>query len=78
MNFEDLDRITADSQVMGGRPCIRGMRVTVSMVVGLVANGHSKQAILEACPYLEENDIRRSLQYAALRVNEIDVPLQSA
>lgn len=63
---------------MGGKPCIRGMRVTVSMVVGLVAGGHSNQDILKAYPYLEEDDIKQALQYAALRVNEIDVPLKSA
>jgi uncharacterized protein (DUF433 family) len=48
------------------------------MVVGLIASGQSKQEILEAYPYLEETDIKQALQYAALRVNEIDVPPQSA
>ncbi|HEY9787446.1 MAG TPA: DUF433 domain-containing protein [Candidatus Obscuribacterales bacterium] len=67
-----------NADVMGGKPCIRGMRVTVSMVVGLVAGGHSNQDILKAYPYLEEDDIKQALQYAALRVNEIDVPLKSA
>jgi uncharacterized protein (DUF433 family) len=78
MNFSELDRITANPEVMGGKPCIRGMRVTVSMIVGLVASGRSNDEILAAYPYLELDDIKQSLQYAALRVNEIDVPLKSA
>jgi uncharacterized protein (DUF433 family) len=60
-----LDRITFDSNVMGGRATIRGMRVTVSLVVNLVANGMNTEEIIEAYPYLEPEDIRRSLQYAA-------------
>ncbi|MBX9691449.1 MAG: DUF433 domain-containing protein [Cyanobacteria bacterium] len=78
MNFADLDRITADPQVMGGRPCIRGLRVTVSMIVGLVAGGHSTEEIISTYPYLEKDDVRQALLYAAMRVNEIDVPLKSA
>lgn len=50
---------------MGGKPCIRGMRVTVGMVVGLVASGYSREKILEAYPYLEEGDITEALMYAA-------------
>jgi uncharacterized protein (DUF433 family) len=62
--MEQLTRITIDPQVMGGKPCIRGMRVTVGTIVGLMASGHSIEAILAAYPYLEEDDIREALAYA--------------
>lgn len=68
-------RITFDPQVMGGKPCIRGMRVTVGTIVGLLASGSSVQDILNAYPYLEEADIRDALAYAAWRVEETDLPL---
>ena len=71
-------RITFDPKVMGGKPCIRGMRMTVGTVVGLVAAGHSFADILKAYPYLEEEDIRESLAYAAWRVEEIELPLAVA
>lgn len=71
----DLDRITFDPSVMGGRACIRGMRVTASMVVGLVAEGRSTEEILEAYPYLKEDDIRQALAYSAWRAAEIDIPI---
>ena len=71
----DLDRITFDPNVMGGRACIRGMRVTASMVVGLVAEGRSTEEIIEAYPYLEEDDIRQALAYSAWRAAEIDIPI---
>lgn len=74
--MKPLNRITLDPQVMGGKPCIRGLRVTVGTVVGLVASGHTVEAILEAYPYLEEADIREALAYAAWRAEEIEVPLQ--
>jgi uncharacterized protein (DUF433 family) len=73
-----LDRITRSTTVMGGKPCIRGIRVTVGMIVGLVASGHSFSEILAAYPYLEEEDIRQALSYAAWRVEEIEVPLPAA
>ena len=73
--MKDLTRITFDSKIMGGKPCIRGMRVTVGMIVGLIAAGHSFEEILQAYPYLEEEDLRESLRYAAWRVEEIEVPL---
>ena len=73
-----LDRITFDPDVMGGKPCIRGMRLTVGMIVGLVASGHTKEQILELYPYLETEDINEALAYAAWRVKEIDIPLMSA
>lgn len=70
-----LTRITFNLDIMGGRPCIRGMRVTVGMIVGLVASGYNKEKILELYPYLEAKDIDEALAYAAWRVEEIDVPL---
>ena len=70
-----LDRITIDPSVMGGKACIRGMRVTVGMVIGLLAAGHSHAEILEAYPYLEREDIDQSLAYAAWRLEEREVPL---
>jgi len=73
--MKNLKRITFDPNVMGGKPCLRGMRVTVGTVVGLIASGHSTADILKAYPYLEEEDISEALQYAAWRVEEIDVPL---
>jgi uncharacterized protein (DUF433 family) len=73
--MKDLARITFDSNVMGGKPCIRGMCVTVGMIVGLIAAGHSFEEILGAYPYLEEEDLREFLRYAAWRVEEIEVPL---
>jgi len=73
-----LDRITRSPDVMGGKPCLRGMRVTVGTLVGLVAAGHSFSEILAAYPYLEEQDIRQALAYAAWRVEEIEVPLPAA
>jgi len=70
-----LTRITFDPQVMGGKPCIRGLRVTVGTIVGLVAAGHSTADILQAYPYLEEEDVRQALAYAAWRAEEIEAPL---
>jgi len=65
-----LDRITFDPQVMGGRACIRGTRVTVSLILNLVANGLSPEQIREAYPYIEPEDIRQALQYAAMLTEE--------
>ena len=70
-----LTRITFDPDIMGGKPCIRGLRVTVGTIVGLVAAGHTKKTILEMYPYLEAEDIDQALSYAAWRVEEIDLPL---
>ena len=72
------DRITVNPEVMGGRPCIRGMRVTVGMIVGMLAEGHSKKEILKLYPYLEAEDIAQALSYAALRSEEREVDLRSA
>ena len=60
-----FERITFDKDVMGGRACIRGMRVTVSLVLNLVANGMSTEEIVEAYPYLEPEDVGQALRYAA-------------
>ncbi len=73
-----LDRITRNPEVMGGKPCIRGMRVTVGAIVGLVAAGRTHAEILTAYPYLEEEDIRQALSYAAWRVEELEVTLPAA
>lgn len=73
--MEPLDRIAFDPAVMGGKPCIRGTRVTVSTVVGLVATGHPTTEILALYPYLAEEDVRQALLYAAWRASESDVSL---
>jgi uncharacterized protein (DUF433 family) len=75
--MRNLTRITFDPNVMGGRPCIRGLRVTVGTIVGLVAAGYSTADILKSYPYLEEADIREALAYATWRAEEIEVPLSS-
>ncbi len=74
----NLDRITWNPEIMGGKACIRGMRVTVGTMVGLIAAGHSFTEILTAYPYIEEEDLRQSLAYAAWRVEEIEMPLPAA
>jgi uncharacterized protein (DUF433 family) len=71
-------RITLDPQVMGGKPCIRGMRVTAGTLVGLVAAGRSDEEILRAYPYIEPEDIREALAYAAWRLEESELPLTPA
>ena len=76
--MKDLDRITFDPEVMGGKPCIRGMRVTVGNIVGLLASGKSHERILEAYPYLEPEDITQALTYASWRSGERELPLQTA
>ncbi|NBC15201.1 MAG: DUF433 domain-containing protein [Gammaproteobacteria bacterium] len=71
--MQRLDRITFDPTVMGGKPCIRGMRVTVGMIVGMVASGHDRAEILALYPYLEPEDIDQALSYAAWRAEESDI-----
>jgi uncharacterized protein (DUF433 family) len=71
-----LTRITRDPEVMGGKPCIRGMRVTVGTIVGLIASGRTTPDILAAYPYLDEADIREALAYAAWRVEELEAPIE--
>jgi uncharacterized protein (DUF433 family) len=73
-----LTRITRNPEIMGGKPCIRGMRVTVGTIVGLLAAGHSADEVLRAYPYLEPDDISEALAYAAWRVEEIELPLKPA
>ena len=73
-----LDRITQDPAVMGGKPCIRGMRVTVGMVVGQVGAGHSIDRILADYPYLEREDVLQALRYAAWRSDDREIVLRSA
>ena len=76
--MKQLNRITADPTVMGGKPCVRGQRVTVGMLTGLVASGKSTQQILALYPYLEAEDITQALRYAAWRAEEIELPITAA
>ena len=73
-----LDRITQQPEVMGGKACIRGMRVTVSMVVGQIGAGHSVEDVLADYPYLEREDVMQALRYAAWRAEEREVTLAGA
>lgn len=73
--MKTLSRITLDPAVMGGKPCIRGLRVTVGTIVGLLAAGRTHGEILSAYPYLEPEDISEALAYAAWRTEEIEVPV---
>ncbi len=66
----DIPRITHDPAIMGGKPCIRGLRVTVGTVLGLLAAGQSRERILQAYPYLESQDLDAALAYAAWRMEE--------
>jgi len=68
-----FDRITVDPERMGGVPCIRDLRVTVSMVLGQLAGGKTVNEVLDEYPYLERDDIRAALEYAAAVVNEREV-----
>ena len=70
-----IERITHNPAVMGGKPCIRGLRVTVGTILGLLASGKSRQRILQEYLYLEPEDIDAALAYAALRLEEREVPL---
>jgi uncharacterized protein (DUF433 family) len=78
MDRMTLDRITANPSIMGGKPCVRGTRVTVGTIVGLVAAGHEFDQILAAYPYLEREDISQALSYAAWRAEEREVDLVSS
>lgn len=69
--MKQLTRITLNPKVMGGKPCIRGLRVTVGTIVGLLAAGHTSDEILKLYPYLEEEDLREALAYAAWRAEEV-------
>ena len=71
----NLTRITFNPEVMGGKPCIRGMRVTAGTIVGLIASGKTVDEVLADYPYLEREDILEALTYAAWRAEEREVPL---
>ncbi|MGB9698118.1 MAG: DUF433 domain-containing protein [Thermodesulfobacteriota bacterium] len=73
--MKTLDRITFNPEVMGGKPCIRGLRVTVGTIVGLLSAGRTREEILKLYPYLEPEDIDQALAYAAWRTEELDVPV---
>ena len=68
-------RITVNPKQMGGVPCIRGLRIPVATVVGMVADGMSEEKILKALPDLEREDIQEALQYASEAVREREIPL---
>ena len=74
----ELDRITQNPLVMGGKACIRGMRVTVGMIVGQIGGGHSIEQLLADYPYLEREDILQALRYAAWRMEEREIELAQA
>jgi uncharacterized protein (DUF433 family) len=75
--MSDLDRITQQPDVMGGKACIRGMRVTVGMIVGQIGAGRSVDDVLLDYPYLEREDIMQALQYAAWRADEREVMISA-
>lgn len=70
-----FERITVDPAQMGGRPCIRGMRVTVAMILGQLAGGQTVEEVLADYPYLEREDVLAALEYAAAIVDEREVPV---
>jgi uncharacterized protein (DUF433 family) len=72
-----FDRITFNPNVMGGKPCIRGMRVTVGTILGLLAANRTHEEILKAYPYLEAADISAALEFAAWRASEREIPLSA-
>jgi len=74
----DLDRITQNPLVMGGKACVRGMRVTVGMIVGQIGAGHTIEDLLADYPYLEREDILQALRYAAWRMEEREIELAPA
>ncbi len=73
-----LDRITQQAEVMGGKACIRGMRVTVGMIVGQIGSGYTIEKILADYPYLEREDILQALKYAAWRAEEREIVIAKA
>jgi uncharacterized protein (DUF433 family) len=76
--MKEFDRITHDPEVMGGKPTIRGMRVTVGMIVRQIGAGHTVEELLAAYPYLEREDIRQALRYAAWRTDERELTITDA
>jgi uncharacterized protein (DUF433 family) len=75
--MNQLDRITLNPERMGGRPCIRNLRVTVGMLVGQIGEGRSIEALLGDYPYLEREDVMQALRYAAWRAEEREIKLAS-
>jgi uncharacterized protein (DUF433 family) len=76
--MSEFTRITQNPTVMGGKPCIRGLRVTVGMIVGEIGAGRSVDELLADYPYLERDDILEALRYAAWRTQEREVDLTGA
>ena len=76
--METLNRITQTAAVMGGKACIRGMRVTVGMIVAQIGSGASIESVLTDYPYLEHEDIMQALRYAAWRADEREILIASA
>jgi len=76
--MEALDRITRNSGIMGGKACIRNMRITVGMIVNQVGTDHSIEDILADYPYLEREDILQAIRYAALQTEEREIVFASA
>jgi uncharacterized protein (DUF433 family) len=76
--MEALNRITQHPEVMGGKACVRGLRVTVGMLVGQIGAGRSVEELLAEYPYLEREDILQALRYAAWRAEEREVALAQA
>jgi uncharacterized protein (DUF433 family) len=73
--MDTLDRITVDPTVMGGKACVRGLRVTVGMIVGQIGAGRAVDEVLADYPYLERQDVLQALRYAAWRAEEREVAL---
>jgi uncharacterized protein (DUF433 family) len=78
MNMPGFDRITVDPQIMAAKPCIRGMRITVALVLNLLAGGMTSEEVIRDYPYLEPEDIHQVLQYAAWLADERIIPLELA
>lgn len=76
--MKHLQRITLNPEIMGGKPCIRGMRVTVGMILGLLSSGRTNAEIMKLYPYIEAEDIKEALEYAAWRTSEYEVEIHSA
>jgi uncharacterized protein (DUF433 family) len=75
--MNQLDRITLNPERMGGKPCIRDLRVTVGMIVGQIGEGQSIEGLLDDYPYLERDDVMQALRYAAWRAEEREIKLAS-
>ena len=73
-----MDRITRKSDIMGGKACIRNMRVTVGMIISQIGEGRTIDELLEDYPYLEREDILQALRYAALQVEEREIAFANA